>query len=171
LLHQNPTIPSITKPKKKKTTTNKMKLYLTVGLISGASAFTAPHAARLVAPKSSGFSTALGSTAEDVKTVAAVFDQEQFIAASKEMRLKHLEEQAMYALKIAVENYGNAVFPNAMIAGYVLATCNRRRPATILLVLVTTSTSCYYSFHLTQHLFFVFVFFGVHTHTHTHTTL
>jgi len=46
-----------------------------------------------------------------------VFDQESFIAESKEMRLKHLEEQAMFALKIAVENYGNAVFPNAMIAG------------------------------------------------------
>jgi len=45
------------------------------------------------------------------------FDQEAFIAESKEMRLKHLEEQAMFALKIAVENYGNAVFPNAMIAG------------------------------------------------------
>jgi hypothetical protein len=25
--------------------------------------------------------------------------------------------QAMYALKISCENYGNAVFPNAMIAG------------------------------------------------------
>jgi len=45
------------------------------------------------------------------------FDQEAFIAESKEMRLKYLEEQAMFALKIAVENYGNAVFPNAMIAG------------------------------------------------------
>lgn len=31
--------------------------------------------------------------------------------------MKHLEEQAMFALKIAVENYGNAVFPNALIAG------------------------------------------------------
>jgi len=49
--------------------------------------------------------------------MAEAFDQEQFIAESKEMRLKHLEEQAMYALKISVENYGNAVFPNAMIAG------------------------------------------------------
>jgi hypothetical protein len=38
--------------------------------------------------------------------MAEVFDQEQFIAESKEMRLKHLEEQAMFALKIAVENYG-----------------------------------------------------------------
>lgn len=48
---------------------------------------------------------------------AEQFDQEAFIAESKEMRLKYLEEQAMFALKIAVENYGNAVFPNAMIAG------------------------------------------------------
>ena len=28
----------------------------------------------------------------------------------------------MYALKIAVENYGNAVFPNALIAGDVVIT-------------------------------------------------
>ena len=56
--------------------------------------------------------------AGDVK----VFDQEAFIAESKEMRLKHLEEQAMFALKIAVENYGNAVFPNALIAGDVVIT-------------------------------------------------
>jgi len=53
---------------------------------------------------------------------AKVFDQEQFIEESKEMRLKHLEEQAMFALKIAVENYGNAVFPNAMIAGDLVIT-------------------------------------------------
>lgn len=53
---------------------------------------------------------------------AEIFDQEQFIAESKEMRLKHLEEQAMFALKIAVENYGNAVFPNALIAGDVVIT-------------------------------------------------
>merc|ERR1719232_959364 len=52
----------------------------------------------------------------------AVFDQEQFIQESKDMRLKHLEEQAMFALKIAVENYGNAVFPNAMIAGDLVIT-------------------------------------------------
>jgi len=51
-----------------------------------------------------------------------VFDQEKFIAESKEMRLKHLEEQAMFALKISCENYGNAVFPNAMIAGDVVIT-------------------------------------------------
>jgi phosphoadenylyl-sulfate reductase (thioredoxin) len=50
------------------------------------------------------------------------FDQEKFIAESKEMRLKHLEDQAMYALKISCENYSNAVFPNAMIAGDVVIT-------------------------------------------------
>ncbi|GMH95375.1 hypothetical protein TrVE_jg2479 [Triparma verrucosa] len=50
------------------------------------------------------------------------FDQETFIAESKEMRLAHLEEQAMYALKISCENYDNAVFPNAMIAGDVVIT-------------------------------------------------
>merc|ERR1719384_2351455 len=54
--------------------------------------------------------------------MAEIFDQEAYIAESKEMRLKHLEEQAMFALKIAVENYGNAVFPNAMIAGDVVIT-------------------------------------------------
>merc|ERR1719247_2314126 len=46
-----------------------------------------------------------------------MFDQEAFIAESKEMRLKHLEEQAMFALKTSCENFENAVFPNAMIAG------------------------------------------------------
>jgi len=50
------------------------------------------------------------------------FDQEQFNAQGKEMRLKHLEDQAMYALKISCENYGNAVFPNALIAGDVVIT-------------------------------------------------
>mmetsp|Transcript_2399 Transcript_2399/g.3365 ORF Transcript_2399/g.3365 Transcript_2399/m.3365 type:complete len:449 (-) Transcript_2399:87-1433(-) len=50
------------------------------------------------------------------------FDQEQFNAVGKEMRLKYLEDQAMYALKISCENYGNAVFPNAMIAGDVVIT-------------------------------------------------
>merc|ERR1712003_266203 len=53
-------------------------------------------------------------------TKAASYDQEQFIAESKEMRLKHLEEQAMYALKISCENFDNAVFPNALIAGDVV---------------------------------------------------
>jgi len=57
-----------------------------------------------------------------VSVAAEQFDQEQFIAESKEMRMKHLEEQAMYALKISCENYENAVFPNAMIAGDVVIT-------------------------------------------------
>jgi len=51
-----------------------------------------------------------------------VFDQEQFNKEGKDMRLKYLEDQAMYALKISCENYGNAVFPNAMIAGDVVIT-------------------------------------------------
>jgi len=58
----------------------------------------------------------------NMPVAAEQFDQEQFIAESKEMRLKHLEEQAMYALKISCENYENAVFPNAMIAGDVVIT-------------------------------------------------
>jgi hypothetical protein len=53
---------------------------------------------------SSSSSLSMADTAE-AKTV---FDQEQFIAESKDMRMKHLEEQAMFALKIACENYDNA---------------------------------------------------------------
>merc|ERR1719217_627237 len=49
--------------------------------------------------------------------MAEVFDQEAFIQESKDMRMKHLEEQAMFALKTSCENFENAVFPNAMIAG------------------------------------------------------
>jgi phosphoadenylyl-sulfate reductase (thioredoxin) len=65
---------------------------------------------------------AVRSSVVSVAMADAQFDQEQFIAESKEMRLKHLEEQAMYALKISCENYDNAVFPNAMIAGDVVIT-------------------------------------------------
>lgn len=50
------------------------------------------------------------------------FDQEQFNFVGKEMRLNHLEEQAIYALEISCRNYANAVFPNAMIAGDVVIT-------------------------------------------------
>jgi phosphoadenosine phosphosulfate reductase len=46
------------------------------------------------------------STALRMAETETVFDQEQFVAQSKEMRMKHLEEQAMFALKISVENYG-----------------------------------------------------------------
>jgi 3'-phosphoadenosine 5'-phosphosulfate sulfotransferase (PAPS reductase)/FAD synthetase len=67
---------------------------------------------------SDGSSSSALSMADDVK----VFDQEAFISESRDMRLKHLEEQAMFALKIAAENYGNAVFPNALIAGDVVIT-------------------------------------------------
>ena len=35
---------------------------------------------------------------------SGVFDKTR-----EEMRLKHLEEQAMFALKIAVENYGRCI--------------------------------------------------------------
>eukprot|EP00240_Pyramimonas_obovata_P001821 CAMPEP_0118935264 /NCGR_PEP_ID=MMETSP1169-20130426/15291_1 /TAXON_ID=36882 /ORGANISM="Pyramimonas obovata, Strain CCMP722" /LENGTH=458 /DNA_ID=CAMNT_0006878275 /DNA_START=101 /DNA_END=1477 /DNA_ORIENTATION=+ len=39
------------------------------------------------------------------------------IAESKDQRLQHLEEQAMGALKLAVEGFSDPVFPNALIAG------------------------------------------------------
>jgi phosphoadenylyl-sulfate reductase (thioredoxin) len=78
------------------------------------SAFVAPQVAFTKQAPSTSFTTALRE--------APIFDQEQYVEESKEMRLKHLEEQAMFALKIAVENYGNAVFPNAMIAGDVVIT-------------------------------------------------
>lgn len=68
-----------------------MKFVAFVSLFSAASAFVAPKAA-FRSP-----SMALGA-----------FDQEQYIAESKEMRLKHLEEQAMFALKISCENFDNA---------------------------------------------------------------
>merc|ERR1719324_699188 len=42
--------------------------------------------------------------------------------AAKEMRLKHLEEQAIASLKLAVESGKQVVFPNAMIAGDVVIT-------------------------------------------------
>jgi len=45
------------------------------------------------------------------------FDMEASIQKTKDMRLEHLEEQAMFALKLAVENNDHPVFPNAMIAG------------------------------------------------------
>ena len=67
-------------------------------------------------------SRAVVSRSQAVVPRAASYDQEQFIAESKEMRLKHLEEQAMYALKISCENFDHAVFPNAMIAGDVVIT-------------------------------------------------
>jgi hypothetical protein len=50
-------------------------------------------------------------------SAATMFDQEAFIQETKDMRLKHLEEQAMFALKVSCENFETPVFPNAMIAG------------------------------------------------------
>jgi len=44
------------------------------------------------------------------------FDMEALIQQTKDKRLEHLEEQAMFALK-QVEQFQHAVFPNAMIAG------------------------------------------------------
>eukprot|EP00934_Nitzschia_sp_Nitz4_P008586 Nitzschia sp. Nitz4//scaffold213_size37731//7379//8671//NITZ4_007716-RA/size37731-processed-gene-0.35-mRNA-1//1//CDS//3329542053//8576//frame0 len=72
----------------------------------------------------SAFMPGLGLTraASKLSMAGEQFDQEAFIAESKEMRMNHLEEQAMFALKIACENYENAVFPNALIAGDVVIT-------------------------------------------------
>lgn len=91
-----------------------------VTLLGGVSAFV-QNAPRTFLPATS---TNKVATTSSVLSMAEgeVFDQEQFNAEGKEMRLKHLEEQAMYALKISCENYGNAVFPNAMIAGDVVIT-------------------------------------------------
>lgn len=61
--------------------------------------FSAPLAVAFVAPKAAFKSPSMALGA---------FDQEQYIAESKEMRLKHLEEQAMFALKISCENFDNA---------------------------------------------------------------
>ena len=64
-----------------------------------------------------GYAPGLYAVSQSRPAVRMSFDQEAFIAESKEMRLKHLEEQAMFALKTSCENFDNAVFPNAMIAG------------------------------------------------------
>jgi len=83
-------------------------------LLGGVSAFM-HHAPNTFIARSTISNTAIPMAGE-------VFDQEQFNNEGKEMRLKYLEDQAMYALKISCENYGNAVFPNAMIAGDVVIT-------------------------------------------------
>jgi len=92
-----------------------------VAFLSGAAAF-APSTPFLTKSLSSTTSTLQASVESEKDTDSTVFDQEKFNAEGKEMRLKYLEEQAMYALKISCENYGNAVFPNAMIAGDVVIT-------------------------------------------------
>lgn len=56
---------------------------------------------------------------------AGAWDQEtveKLEAASKQMRLTHLEEQAMDAIKQAVDSGAQVVFPNALIAGDVVIT-------------------------------------------------
>lgn len=83
-------------------------------LLGGISAFM-QHAPNTFIARSTAPKTAIPMAEE-------VFDQEQFNNEGKEIRLKYLEDQAMYALKISCENYGNAVFPNAMIAGDVVIT-------------------------------------------------
>jgi len=55
-------------------------------------------------------------------TTTTTFDQEAYITESRDMRMKYLEEQAMFALKTSVENFDHAVFPNAFIAGDVVIT-------------------------------------------------
>jgi hypothetical protein len=90
-----------------------MKFVATLVTIFGASLTSAFAPSRVAFSRPTGLS------------MAEQFDQEKFIAESKEMRLKHLEEQAMYALKISCENYANAVFPNAMIAGDVVSRFSR----------------------------------------------
>ena len=87
-----------------------MKLLFALAAVFGASSTSA------FAPSHKAFSMPMSLQ------MSEEFDQEKFIAESKEMRLKYLEEQAMFALKISCENYGNAVFPNAMIAGDVVIT-------------------------------------------------
>ena len=100
--------------------TMKFVLVLAAAVFVGAGAFVPQQAARTAfrAPAPLRADT----TAEEVK----IFDQEQFIEESKEMRLKHLEEQAMYALKIAVENYGNAVFRKLQYSYRVEDACQFR---------------------------------------------
>jgi len=83
-------------------------------LLGGVSAFM-QHAPNTFITRKTLSNTAIPMAGE-------VFDQEQFNTEGKDMRLKYLEDQAMYALKISCENYGNAVFPNAMIAGDVVIT-------------------------------------------------
>ena len=65
------------------------------------------------------FSSAFRSARSRVATkpLQMGFDMEASIQKTKDIRLQHLEEQAMLALELAVENHEYPVFPNAMIAG------------------------------------------------------
>jgi hypothetical protein len=95
-----------------------MKLVVVLALLGATSAFSPAALSRGSVTRTAASNTAKTAAASTTALHdATAFDQEQFIQESKDMRLKHLEDQAKFALKIAVENYGNAVFPNAMIAG------------------------------------------------------
>jgi hypothetical protein len=104
------------------TTIRIMKASAIISLLVGAlssSCVTTTHA--FVAPQQPFVASPLTlqkMVAASQKEVA--FDQEQYIAESKEMRLKHLEEQAMFALKIAVENYGAFFFLIFVFSFYVV---------------------------------------------------
>lgn len=58
-------------------------------------------------------------TSNNIKTSPTMnaYDEDTLVAKSRDMRLTHLEEQAMFALDVACNSFDNAVFPNAMIAG------------------------------------------------------
>jgi len=98
----------------------KAQVVALVTVIASAAAFV-QNAPRSLVPSSSVIKSN-GVTGPRPLRMSEVFDQEQFNAEGKKMRLKYLEDQAMYALKISCENYGKAVFPNAMIAGDVVIT-------------------------------------------------
>jgi len=74
----------------------------------------------VVQPKRVVRSLAVAPRAEGMKFAGKGL--EELVAESKDDRLKHLEEQAMGALKLAVEGFSNPVFPNAMIAGDTVIT-------------------------------------------------
>jgi phosphoadenosine phosphosulfate reductase len=85
--------------------------WLSLLAVTAGGAFMAGKKSRQAAPKRAAVAMSMAKADGDS------FDQEAFIAESKEMRLKYLEEQAMFALKTSCENFENPVFPNAMIAG------------------------------------------------------
>ena len=89
---------------------------IALSMLVGSAAAFAPRAVvqKGMVPASRTFASAVGAP------IRATFDQEAFIEESKDMRMKHLEEQAMFALKTSVEGIskdGQCVFPNALIAG------------------------------------------------------
>eukprot|EP00978_Attheya_sp_CCMP212_P012858 scaffold32101_cov50-Attheya_sp.AAC.4 len=83
----------------------KFSLSVTAAALCGASV-----AAAFAPQYSNGVRTAFSPRVSTsvVQMADEQFDQEAFIAESKDMRMKHLEEQAMFALKIACENYSDA---------------------------------------------------------------